>query len=119
MKPLALLIAAVCIFSCVDAEARIFKRRSRVVVRQRYSAVQKTATQKSSIQKSDQARAQQKANTLAARGVLSHMGYFIGMEGIGYGTSRYCATCVYRGRLTADAAAQGRGGVWYRVRVWR
>lgn len=120
---LAILVAVSFVqFTTEDAEARRrLLRRTRYVSVQRGSAVQKTAVQKSATQESDQYRAQQKANLMASRGVMSHFGYSIGgFEGVGYGSSANCSTCVPRGRmtLTADAVAW-RGRTAYRVRVWR
>jgi hypothetical protein len=42
-------------------------------------------------------------------------------EGVGYGSSPNCNTCTPSSpmSLTGDASAQGRNGMWYRVRSWR
>jgi hypothetical protein len=70
----------------------------------------------------DQARCQAEANHMAANNITGHVwGTIGGFEGVGYGSSPNCNTCVpSRGmRLTGDASAQGRNGMWYRVRSWR
>lgn len=71
---------------------------------------------------SDQDRCQAEANYMASRGITGHVGSCIGsFEGVGYGGSPNCNTCTPgRGmNLTGDASAQGRNGMWYRVRSWR
>lgn len=74
------------------------------------------------INNSDQERCQQEANYMAANNISGHVWGTIGnFEGVGYGSSPHCNTCVpsYNMRLTGDASAQGRNGKWYRVRSWR
>lgn len=76
----------------------------------------------SSIGNSDQERCQAEANYMAANNISGHVWGTIGnFEGVGYGSSPNCNTCVPgRGMsLTGDASAQGRNGMWYRVRSWR
>ena len=71
---------------------------------------------------SDQDRCQAEANYMAANNISGHVWGVIGrFEGVGYGSSPNCNTCVPSGnmRLTGDASAQGRNGMWYRVRSWR
>lgn len=71
---------------------------------------------------SDQDRCQAEANHMAANNITGHVWGTIGsFEGVGYGSSPNCNTCVPSNnmRLTGDAAAQGRNGMWYRVRSWR
>lgn len=71
---------------------------------------------------SDQDRCQQEADYMAAHGITGHVGSCIGrFEGVGYGSSPNCNTCSPGGgmNLTGDACAQGRNGMWYRVRSWR
>jgi len=71
---------------------------------------------------SDQERCQAEANYMAANNITGHVWGVIGsFEGVGYGSSPHCNTCVPSGnmRLTGDASAQGRNGMWYRVRSWR
>lgn len=71
---------------------------------------------------SDQERCQQEANYMAANNISGHVWGTIGsFEGVGYGSSPNCNTCVPSNRmtLTGDASAQGRNGKWYRVRSWR
>lgn len=71
---------------------------------------------------SDQERCQLEANYMAANNITGHVWGCIGrFEGVGYGSSPNCSTCTPSGnmRLTGDASAQGRNGMWYRVRSWR
>jgi hypothetical protein len=71
---------------------------------------------------SDQDRCQAEANHMAANNITGHVWGCIGsFEGVGYGSSPNCNTCTPSGnmRLTGDASAQGRNGMWYRVRSWR
>lgn len=71
---------------------------------------------------SDQDRCQAEANYMAANGITGHVGSCIGrFEGVGYGHSPNCNTCTPSSgmSLTGDASAQGRNGMWYRVRSWR
>lgn len=71
---------------------------------------------------SDQDRCQQEADYMAAHGITGHVGSCIGrFEGVGFGSSPNCNTCTPGGGmgLTGDACAQGRNGMWYRVRSWR
>lgn len=71
---------------------------------------------------SDQERCQAEANYMAANNISGHVWGTIGnFEGVGYGSSPNCNTCVPSGRMTptGDASAQGRNGKWYRVRSWR
>jgi hypothetical protein len=70
----------------------------------------------------DQSRCQAEANHMAANNITGHVWGTIGsFEGVGYGNSPNCNTCVPNSnmRLTGDASAQGRNGMWYRVRSWR
>jgi hypothetical protein len=71
---------------------------------------------------SDQERCQAEATYMAANNISGHVWGTIGnFEGVGYGSSPNCSTCIPGGnmRLTGDASAQGRNGMWYRVRSWR
>jgi hypothetical protein len=71
---------------------------------------------------SDQERCQAEANYMAANNITGHVWGTIGnFEGVGYGSSPNCNTCVPNSQmnLTGDASAQGRNGKWYRVRSWR
>lgn len=71
---------------------------------------------------SDQERCQSEADYMAANGITGHVGSCIGnFEGVGYGSSPNCNTCTPGNgmSLTGDASAQGRNGMWYRVRSWR
>lgn len=70
----------------------------------------------------DQSRCQAEANYMAANNITGHVWGTIGsFEGVGYGSSPNCNTCTPGNnmRLTGDASAQGRNGMWYRVRSWR
>jgi hypothetical protein len=70
----------------------------------------------------DQSRCQAEANYMAANNITGHVWGVIGsFEGVGYGSSPNCNTCTPSNnmRLTGDASAQGRNGMWYRVRSWR
>lgn len=70
----------------------------------------------------DQERCQAEANYMAAHNISGHVWGTIGnFEGVGYGSSPNCNTCVPNSnmRLTGDASAQGSNGRWYRVRSWR
>lgn len=71
---------------------------------------------------SDQDRCQAEANYMAANNITGHVWGCIGrFEGVGYGSSPNCNTCTPGSgmTLTGDASAQGRNGMWYRVRSWR
>lgn len=71
---------------------------------------------------SDQDRCQAEANYMAANNITGHVWGCIGrFEGVGYGSSPNCNTCTPGSgmSLTGDASAQGRNGMWYRVRSWR
>lgn len=71
---------------------------------------------------SDQERCQAEANHMAANNITGHVWGVIGrFEGVGYGSSPNCNTCTPGSgmSLTGDASAQGRNGMWYRVRSWR
>jgi hypothetical protein len=71
---------------------------------------------------SDQDRCQAEANYMASNNITGHVWGTIGnFEGVGYGSSPNCNTCVPGNNmsLTGDASAQGRNGMWYRVRSWR
>lgn len=71
---------------------------------------------------SDQERCQAEANHMAQNNITGHVWGVIGrFEGVGYGSSPNCQTCTPGSNmtLTGDASAQGRNGMWYRVRSWR
>lgn len=71
---------------------------------------------------SDQERCQAEADYMAANNITGHVWGCIGrFEGVGYGSSPNCNTCTPGNgmSLTGDASAQGRNGMWYRVRSWR
>ncbi len=70
----------------------------------------------------DQDRCQAEADYMAKNNIKGHVWGCIGrFEGVGYGMSPNCSTCrpSKAMRLTGDACAQGRNGMWYRVRSWR
>lgn len=70
----------------------------------------------------DQSRCQAEADYMARNHITGHVWGVIGnFEGVGYGSSPNCNTCVPGGnmRLTGDASAQDNNGKWYRVRSWR
>jgi hypothetical protein len=70
----------------------------------------------------DQQRCQAEADYMAANNITGHVWGCIGrFEGVGYGSSPNCNTCTPSSgmTLTGDASAQGRNGMWYRVRSWR
>lgn len=70
----------------------------------------------------DQSRCQAEADYMARNNITNHVWGVIGsFEGVGYGSSPNCNTCVPSSnmRLTGDASAQGKNGKWYRVRSWR
>lgn len=86
------------------------------------SAPATTYSYTSSVGGSDQERCQQEADYMAAHGITGHVWGTIGrFEGVGYGGSPNCNTCTPGSgmSLTGDASAQGRNGMWYRVRSWR
>lgn len=71
---------------------------------------------------SDQDKCQAEANYMAENNISGHVWGTIGnFEGVGFGSSPNCNTCVPRNKmtLTGDASAQGKNGKWYRVRSWR
>ena len=77
---------------------------------------------KNYVRNNDQERCQAEANHMAANNITGHVWGVIGsFEGVGYGSSPNCNTCTPGNnmRLTGDAWAQGRNGMWYRVRSWR
>jgi hypothetical protein len=70
----------------------------------------------------DQARCQQKANYMATNNIRGHVWSPAGrFEGVGFGSSPNCKTCTPSSNMscTGDACAQGKNGIWYRVRAWR
>ena len=115
MKSLFLALS-VCALMAGDAYAK--PRRSYT-----YSTPTVTSSYTSSLgHGSDQERCQAEANYMAANGITGHVGSCIGrFEGVGYGSSPNCNTCTPGSGMncTGDASAQGRNGMWYRVRSWR
>lgn len=70
----------------------------------------------------DQSKCQAEADYMAANNITGHVWGTIGsFEGVGYGNSPNCNTCVPSSNMrpTGDASAQGSNGRWYRVRSWR
>jgi hypothetical protein len=87
-----------------------------------YSQVPQKTYSYTTVVYNDQDRCQAEANYMAANNISGHVWGTIGsFEGVGYGSSPNCNTCVpgRNMRLTGDASAQGRNGMWYRVRSWR
>lgn len=83
---------------------------------------EKVATYTSMEGGGDQDRCQAEADYMAANNITGHVWGCIGrFEGVGYGNSPNCNTCTPGSNmtLTGDASAQGRNGMWYRVRSWR
>ena len=86
------------------------------------SAPAKTYSYTSNVGGTDQDRCQAEADYMAANNITGHVWGCIGsFEGVGYGGSPNCNTCTPGSgmSLTGDASAQGRNGMWYRVRSWR
>ena len=82
----------------------------------------KTYSYASNVGGSDQDRCQAEADYMAANNITGHVWGVIGrFEGVGYGRSPNCQTCTPGSGMscTGDARAQGRNGLWYRVRSWR
>lgn len=82
----------------------------------------KTYSYTNNMNSSDQERCQSEANYMAANNITGHVWGVIGsFEGVGYGSSPNCNTCTPSNHmtLTGDASAQGKNGMWYRVRSWR
>ena len=70
----------------------------------------------------DQSRCQAEADYMARNHITGHVWGTIGnFEGVGYGNSPNCNTCVPSSnmRLTGDASARDENGRYYRVRSWR
>ena len=118
-------VALVALVFCVALQsvAHARPRRGYTYSAPTYSAP-KTYSYTSSVMSgsSDQERCQAEANYMAANGITGHVWGVIGrFEGVGYGSSPNCNTCTPSGgmSLTGDASAQGRNGMWYRVRSWR
>jgi len=87
-----------------------------------YNYSQPTYTSNVGSYSSDQERCQAEENYMAANNISGHVWGTIGnFEGVGYGSSPNCNTCVPSSRmnLTGDASAQSSNGKWYRVRSWR
>lgn len=87
-----------------------------------YSQPIKQYNYTSNIMNDDQSRCQAEANYMATNKISGHVWGTIGnFEGVGFGYSPNCNTCVPNGsmRLTGDASAQDTNGRWYRVRSWR
>lgn len=111
------------------AEARWRLRRS---ARPQVRNVSRVSSHASSLQSvvvpqsgSMQAVAQAEADTMARSGRCGHIdGCPRGarFEGVGCSSNpNAIPTCTPRSRMSliADARAQGRNGMWYRVRLWR
>lgn len=87
-----------------------------------YSCNSSSSISSVSTGQSDQDRCQAEADYMAANNISGHVWGCIGnFEGVGVGNSPNCNTCTPGSSmsLTGDACAQGRNGMWYRVRSWR
>jgi len=113
---------------CSDVQARPrHKQSSMPVVSKSYSMpthfgqnVNRSYT--NLVTQSDQEQCQKEANYMAQNNITGHVWGCIGsFEGVGYGPSPNCETCKPSSNmvLTGDASAQGKNGMWYRVRSWR
>ena len=113
MKNLIFMVMFCCLVACANAQA----------AKPKYYTNQSNQVYAYSVMvNSDQERCQAEANYMAANSISGHVWGTIGnFEGVGYGSSPNCNTCVPSRsmRLTGDASAQGRNGKWYRVRSWR
>lgn len=115
MKTLTGLVIVLAMTSIAHAKPRRNYQSSMPVVKN-YSYTSST------VNGSDQERCQAEANYMAANNITGHVWGCIGsFEGVGYGSSPNCSTCTPGNSmtLTGDASAQGRNGMWYRVRSWR
>jgi hypothetical protein len=117
MKMFVAAALIVCFQNSAFAKPRYYKKpSSSPVVKYEYKSVSYTSGN------SDQERCQAEANHMAANNITGHVWGVIGrFEGVGYGSSPKCSTCTPGSNmtLTGDASAQGRNGLWYRVRSWR
>lgn len=114
---LALVLVALCV-----GEAHARPRRGYTYSTPTYSAPVSSYTSGHMNAGSDQDRCQAEADYMAANNITGHVWGCIGrFEGVGYGSSPNCNTCTPGNgmSLTGDASAQGRNGMWYRVRSWR
>jgi hypothetical protein len=123
-------VAVLCFDSVAHARPRRYYSNNNYSTSSNYtvpnSVPNKTSTYTSYVPSSngggDQERCQAEANHMAANNITGHVWSCIGsFEGVGYGSSPNCNTCTPSGNmtLTGDASAQGRNGMWYRVRSWR
>ena len=113
------LVLCVCLAGVAEARPRRVYSQSSGTVSSHTSSV---SSYTSSHGGSDQERCQREADYMAANNITGHVWGVIGrFEGVGYGSSPNCSTCTPGGgmSLTGDASAQGRNGMWYRVRSWR
>jgi len=121
LKSSAILALLLCLVVQGVAHAR--PRRGYTYSTPTYSAPQKTYSYANGGHGgSDQERCQAEADHMAANNITGHVWSCIGsFEGVGYGSSPSCNTCTPSGNMTptGDASAQGRNGMWYRVRSWR
>lgn len=122
MKVLLICLAFVCFCSSAYAKPRRQYSHSMPVQTSKYSIPKVASYTVATSVASDQERCQAEANYMAANNISGHVWGCIGrFEGVGCGYSPNCQTCVPSGSmtLTGDASAQGRNGMWYRVRSWR
>lgn len=119
MKFSLLAVALICIMTG-DAYAK--PRRNYTYSTPTYSTPKSYSYTNMNVGGSDQERCQAEADYMAANNITGHVWGCIGrFEGVGYGSSPNCNTCTPGSgmMLTGDACAQGRNGMWYRVRSWR
>lgn len=119
-----LFVLAMSASSNAYARPRYYKKPSSTpVVKYNEVSEEKVGSYTSHVEgNSDQDRCQAEANYMAANNITGHVWGCIGrFEGVGYGSSPNCNTCTPGNGMTptGDASAQGRNGMWYRVRSWR
>ena len=115
-------LLALSLCALVGGEAYARPRRSYTYSTPTYRTPVSSYTSGHMVSGSDQERCQAEADYMAANGITGHVWGTIGrFEGVGYGGSPNCSTCTPGSGMTCtgDASAQGRNGMWYRVRSWR
>jgi len=116
------LLAVAALFCVMTGDAYAKPRRNYTYSMPTYSTPKTYSYTNNVSSGSDQDRCQAEADYMAANNITGHVWGCIGrFEGVGYGSSPNCNTCTPGGgmTLTGDASAQGRNGMWYRVRSWR
>jgi hypothetical protein len=118
----------VLVFSCYVFDNKAFARPRRTIsqtnseVTPSYNKIYSHTVGVPDSSASDQERCQAEANYMAQNNITGHVWGCIGrFEGVGYGYTPNCNTCTPSSNmsLTGDASAQGKNGMWYRVRSWR